>query len=136
MKLFEFLVFVSPIEVDDIHTEALRSGGASGVIDWGRVLSAIEAPKATFEGKPLYPSLAKMAAAYVWGLARNHGFVDGNKRTALQTALTFLRLNGHAIQVGGEWVDFMVQIASDRPPNRREIVEAFVRAMGEDEEVT
>ena len=42
------------------------------------------------------PSLAEIAAAYAFGIAKAHAFIDGNKRTAFVTAATFLRLNGHA----------------------------------------
>lgn len=43
-------------------------------------------------------SLAELAAAYTFGIAKAHAFVDGNKRTALVTALTFLRLNGYGFR--------------------------------------
>ncbi|TMA27177.1 MAG: type II toxin-antitoxin system death-on-curing family toxin [Deltaproteobacteria bacterium] len=77
-----------------------------------------------------------MAAVYAWGIARNHPFVDGNKRTALITAVTFLELNGYKILVGPEWVDLMVRLASDPAFARQELVDAFARAMGHDEPVT
>jgi len=77
-----------------------------------------------------------MAAAYAWGVARNHAFLDGNKRTALVTALTFLRLNGCAIRVGLAWVEIMVRVASDPDYSRVELVEAFRREMGTDVPVT
>ena len=41
--------------------------------------------------------IARLAAAYAYGIARNHGFADGNKRTALVTADLFLMLNGHEL---------------------------------------
>jgi death-on-curing protein len=44
------------------------------------------------------PGLAEIAAAYAFGISKAHAFVDGNKRTAFVTALTFLRLNGHAFR--------------------------------------
>ena len=47
-----------------------------------------------YEGRD---DLAKLAAAYVYGIARNHGFVDGNKRTALVVADLFLMLNGYEL---------------------------------------
>jgi death-on-curing protein len=43
------------------------------------------------------PDAAALAAAYAFGIARNHPFVDGNKRTAAVVAETFLALNGHAL---------------------------------------
>lgn len=80
-----------------------------------------------------------MAATYAWGIARNHPFVDGNKRTAFVTALTFLEMNGKPIDVderADEWVDLIVRIASDGTLERSVVVDAFVAAMGLDEAVT
>ena len=121
MKL-ENVAFV-PVElVDGIHASALSTGGASGLRDTNLLESAVGAPQATFDGRPLYGSLAEMAATYAWGLARNRPFVDGNKRTAFVTALTFLEMNGKPIDVderADEWVDLMVRIASDSTLDRR-----------------
>jgi death-on-curing protein len=56
-----------------------------------------------------------LAAAYAFGLARNHGFVDGNKRTAFQAAYVFLGLNGHDLNAGEpEVVDVMNRLASGK----------------------
>ncbi len=98
-------------------------------------MSAIEMPKTTFDGQPLYPSLAEMAGTYAWGIVRNHPFVDGNKRSALLTALTFLQMNGHEIHVGMEWVDLMERVASDHNLQRSDLVTAFRHEMTNDETV-
>jgi death on curing protein len=66
-------------------------GGAEGVRDPALVESALIRP-ANFAAYGS-PDAAELAAAYAWGLARNHGFVDGNKRTAWVVARLFLRLN-------------------------------------------
>jgi death-on-curing protein len=131
----ENLTFVPVGEVEAIHDEALKQGGATGILDGNLLISAVEMPAVTFGGVPLYGSLAEMAATYAWGIARNHAFVDGNKRTALQTALTFLRLNGFPVRVGIEWVEIMVQVASGEY-SRVELVKAFRRLMGTDILVT
>ena len=55
-------------------------------------------PETTFDGEFLHPSVFEMAAAYLFHLARNHRFVDGNKRTALMCALVFLGLNGERLE--------------------------------------
>ena len=55
--------------------------------------SALEAPKASFGGKDMYPSVYEKAAAYLYHLAKNHPFNDGNKRTSYVTALAFLKAN-------------------------------------------
>ncbi|HEV3191946.1 MAG TPA: type II toxin-antitoxin system death-on-curing family toxin [Polyangiaceae bacterium] len=135
MKL-EYVKFVEVADVERIHEEALRAGGAAGVLDRNLLISAVEMPRSTFDGVPLYPSIAEMAAAYAWGIARNHPFVDGNKRTALLTALTFLAVHGQTIRLGPEWVEIMVRVASDDTFTRLELVEAFRHELGSDEPIS
>ncbi len=59
--------------------------------------SPTHAPQATFGGQWLVGDVFDMAATYLFHIARNHAFVDGNKRTALLGALVFLGLNGHVL---------------------------------------
>lgn len=67
-------------------------GGGEGVRDFGLLNSALARPlNLAAYGEPDLPSLA---AAYAFGIARNHPFVDGNKRTAFVVPVTFLALNG------------------------------------------
>ncbi|MCC6947817.1 MAG: type II toxin-antitoxin system death-on-curing family toxin [Bradyrhizobiaceae bacterium] len=76
-----------------IHSRQLRRyGGAAGLRDEGALRSALERPvnKWQYEQASLY----QLAAAYAFGLAKNHAFVDGNKRIAFITIIAFLRKNG------------------------------------------
>lgn len=76
-----------------MHETLIRDyGGSAGVRDEGLLESALARP----QNQVAYgdPTLAEMAAAYAFGIARNHPFVDGNKRTALMAAYAFLRMNG------------------------------------------
>ena len=76
-----------------IHDRQLAEhGGEDGIRDLGMVESALARPLnlASYED----PDAAALAAAYAWGLARNHGFIDGNKRTAWVAARLFLADNG------------------------------------------
>lgn len=84
--------------VVDIHTEQLALfGGPDGVRDVGLLESALTRPKNRFAyGES---DLAALAASYAFGIARNHPFVDGNKRVALLAMVTFLGLNGVALAV-------------------------------------
>jgi death-on-curing protein len=78
--------------VISIHDEQLRQfGGPPGIRDQGLLESALDRPR----NKYAYGSvdLASLAAAYAFGLARNHAFVDGNKRIAFLAMVTFLGLN-------------------------------------------
>ena len=82
--------------VEALHAEQLRRhGGAMGLRDENAFESALHRA----ENKSLYgdPSAYELAAAYACGLAKNHPFVDGNKRTAIVTAALFLALNGYRL---------------------------------------
>ncbi|WOH51715.1 type II toxin-antitoxin system death-on-curing family toxin [Bradyrhizobium sp. sBnM-33] len=76
-----------------IHDEQLTiHGGASGLRDEGMLESALDRPKNRLAYEKA--ELAEFAAAYAFGIARNHPFVDGNKRTSLLALYTFLGVNG------------------------------------------
>lgn len=82
-----------------IHYEQLAIfGGADGIRDMGLLESAIAQAEATFDSEFVHDDLFHMAAAYAFHIAQNQPFVDGNKRTGLLSALTFLDLNGQAIE--------------------------------------
>ena len=79
--------------VEAIHADQIRQhGGAPGVRDEGMIESALARPRNLFAYEER--DLAYLAAAYAYGLARNHGFIDGNKRIAFQTMYVFLGVNG------------------------------------------
>ena len=80
-----------------LHDESLAEhGGAAGVRDEGLLDSALARPRnlALYEE----PDVAGLAASYAVGLAKNHAFVDGNKRAAFLSVGLFLGLNGHRLQ--------------------------------------
>jgi death-on-curing protein len=95
-----------------IHDEQLAEhGGAPGVRDLSLVQSALARPAnlAAYDT----PDLADLAAAYAYGIARNHGFVDGNKRTAFVVAYLFLLDHGYDLSAGDtEAVTVMVATAT------------------------
>jgi death on curing protein len=64
------------------------------ITDLGLADSALARPQASFAGQEFYVEPPQKAAALLFGLARNHAFVDGNKRIALMATLLFLNLNG------------------------------------------
>ena len=77
----------------DFHAEQLALfGGADGIRDRGLLESALARPANKFAYGET--DLAVLAAAYGFGIARNHPFIDGNKRTALASMIVFLGLNG------------------------------------------
>lgn len=91
------LVWILDEAVLAIHDEQLAEhGGLPGIRDLGAVQSALARPRnlASYEN---CEDLARLSAAYAYGIARNHGFADGNKRTALVAADLFLMLNGYEL---------------------------------------
>src|SRR5437016_14649513 len=81
--------YLTLAEIVNLHLLiAKATGGASGIRDLGALESAIAQPKATFDGKDLYSSLAEKAAVLCSSIVQGHPFVDGNKRT------------GHAAKIG------------------------------------
>ncbi|MBA4164555.1 MAG: type II toxin-antitoxin system death-on-curing family toxin [Erythrobacter sp.] len=79
------------------HAEQLAEhGGSEGVRDAGALESAMARARNLAEYGEA--DVAALAAAYTWGISRNHPFVDGNKRTAAVVGETFLMLNGHALE--------------------------------------
>ncbi|MCO8145881.1 type II toxin-antitoxin system death-on-curing family toxin [Rhodovulum tesquicola] len=90
-------VWVPLAAVLAIHDRQIaRHGGASGMRD--RALLEMGCARAMNLAAYTDSGLAEMAAAYAFGICRAHAFVDGNKRTAFVTALTFLRLNGYSFR--------------------------------------
>ena len=82
-----------------LHDEQIAEhGGVSGTRDEGLLESALARPlNLVAHGDP---DAAELAAAYAFGIARNHPFADGNKRTAAVTALVFLALNDVSFNIG------------------------------------
>ena len=82
--------------VSAMHLRQLSEhGGGAGLRDAGLLESAVQRPI----NKSQYgePDFCDLAASYAYGIARNHPFIDGNKRTALVTSFTFLYLNGFSV---------------------------------------
>jgi len=83
----------------ELHDEILAaSGGTAGFKDLGQVLSAIDAPMRGVGGQDHYPTLFWKVAALGYLIANNHGFLDANKRTALNTVETTLGWNGEYVK--------------------------------------
>ena len=88
--------WVSVAAAITIHDRQIsRHGGASGMRDIGLLEAAIARPLNKWQYGET--GVLSLGAAYAFGIAKAHAFVDGNKRTALVCALAFLRANGHAV---------------------------------------
>ncbi len=93
------IVWLLDEAVRAIHERQIAEhGGSSGIRDEGLLLSALARPQNLLAYGEQEPDLAALTAAYAFGIARNHPFVDGNKRTAFVAARTFLLLNGNDLE--------------------------------------
>jgi death-on-curing protein len=108
------LIWIFDEVVFAIHScQLAEHGGLEGIPDEGLLQSALSRPKNLLAYSESPPDIASLAAAYAYGIAKNHPFVDGNKRTAYVVMRTFLKLNGYDIQASSEekyqiWIDLAV----------------------------
>jgi len=87
--------FLSVEDVLLLHADTIGiDGGSPGVRDHGLLDAAVAMPRQRFDGEYLHEDIAAMAAAYLFHIAQNHPFLDGNKRSAVMAALIFLYVNG------------------------------------------
>jgi death-on-curing protein len=107
-------VWISRTLLDGIHHELIEQyGGAHGVMSDALLDSALDRPRNLRAYAP-ESDLAALAASLCFGLAKNHGYRDGNKRAAFSAMAVFLRLNGRRIVVPEpEAVAAMVYLATD-----------------------
>lgn len=106
--------FLSLSDVLTLHANQIELyGGTDGVRDRGLCESAIAQPQAGFGGEYLHGDIFMMAAAYMFHLAQNHPFLDGNKRAGAIAALVFLDINGIEIQApAGSLYDLTLAVAT------------------------
>jgi death-on-curing protein len=96
-------VWIGVLEALVLHDMQLVTfGGPAGVCDVGLLESALARPRNRLVYGKKRPSLARLAAAYAFGIMKNHPCVDGNKRTALVVAFAFLDVNGIEINASEE----------------------------------
>lgn len=104
--------FVERDILDALHAEQIRRhGGLSGLRDENALNSALDRPK----NKVAYeaPDIFQLAAAYVYGLAKNHPYLDGNKRTAIVAAAVFIIDNGHQlVATDAQLYQFVIAVAA------------------------
>ncbi|EBY4570601.1 type II toxin-antitoxin system death-on-curing family toxin [Veillonella atypica] len=81
---------------------------SSGIRDESLLISAVNSPFQTFMGSDLYPSIYDKSAQLCYGIANNHPFTDGNKRTALHSMYVYLIINGFDIIASQQDVENMI----------------------------
>lgn len=110
-------IFIDIIEAYTIHQAIISRAKTKAIVrDFALLHSAVERPKATFNGRSLYPTLFAKAASLLQSVCLNHAFTDGNKRTAWGVTKRFLWINGYHLQVSShEAADFMVFVDNQKP---------------------
>ena len=105
--------WVPRLVLEAVHLDQLREhGGRPGLRDEHALESALARPRQKWSYEPA-SDLAALAAAYAFGIARNHPFIDGNKRAAFLAMMVFLGLNGEGLQGSEhEIVQVMVALAA------------------------
>lgn len=106
--------FVELVQVLAIHFRQIEAfGGSHGIRDQGLLESALAQPQMTFGDDFLHPTIPEQAAAYLFHIAKNHPFIDGNKRTAFAGVITFLELNGYQLHLSQELAfQLVLQVAT------------------------
>jgi death-on-curing protein len=106
-------VWVDRVVVDAVHLDMLRThGGLRGIRDENALESALARPRHR-HAYARRADLAALAASYGFGLARNHPYRDGNKRTAFLVMVVFLGLNGRDLEASeAEVVTMMLQLSA------------------------
>jgi len=104
----EELVFFHTVAIDEF-------GGATGIRDRGALESALARPAARFGSQRVYKTPFQRAAALMEALIQNHGFVDGNKRTAIMAAAYWLEREGFRLDANqDELVRVVIDIATHK----------------------
>jgi death-on-curing protein len=120
-------VFLELADALRIHQDQLeRYGGSTGVRDMHPLHAALGAPKSGMAGQYFHEDLHAMAAAYLFHIARNHPFVDGNERVAGMTAYVFLAVHGCELRASDAAFERMVRRAATGEADKAEIA-AFLR---------
>ena len=120
-------LWVSKKAILAMHSAQLAEhGGSDGIRDETLLDSALAKPRNVFAYAD-QPDIFRLAASYAFGIARNHAFVDGNKRTALVVSLTFLDRNGWDIVALNEAVYFTFLHVADGSLTEDELTAWFTR---------
>ena len=108
--------YLTVSEVIELYRQMMEtSGGTVGILSIEALESAIAQPRATFDGKELYPTIIEKAAALGFSLIMNHAFVDGNKRIGHYAMETFLVINGYQLEASiNEQESIIIQLASGK----------------------
>ena len=114
--------YLSEVQLRHLHGALIQAtGGASGMLDPGRLQAAVARPAASFGGQDLYDSLPAKAAALMHSLISGHPFVDGNKRVAVAATELFLQVNGHRLKADDTSLETLTMAAAASQVGMEEI---------------
>ncbi|KZM68761.1 type II toxin-antitoxin system death-on-curing family toxin [Nocardia terpenica] len=123
------------LELEDVlEIASAVTDGTAVVRDPGLLQAAVFRYRTTVFGEDAYPTVFEKAAALLESLARNHAFVDGNKRTAWTSAVVFLGLNGYRVSLSDapvlETYPFMIAVATGELDDIGEIAARLAKFAG------
>jgi death on curing protein len=121
--LIRFLTLETVLEQQELQLALY--GGMNGVRERGLLDSALAQPMASFGGQYLHTDLYQMAAAYLYHLALNHAFIDGNKRIATAATLLFLEINGLMVEAPDDELVNLVLETAQGNRTKQEIADFF-----------
>lgn len=113
-------------EILEIHSDQLEHyGGCAGIRDMGLLLSAAAMPRAGIVDRYLHEDIFEMAAAYLYHIARDHPFVDGNKRTGVVAAIVFLVMNDVSFDAEEDELEGVVLSVAEGTTTKSEVAGFF-----------
>lgn len=123
------MIFLMVNDICRLHDYAIHEfGGLAGVRDQALLESAAAQPQMIVFGEYLHKDIFHMAAAYCFHIIKNHPFVDGNKRTGLLVSMTFLQMNGIAIEADVDSLYNLAVAVACSELNKEQIAEFFNQA--------
>ena len=126
------ITFLSVEDVLYIHAYSIgKEGGSEGVRDQGMLESAVHTPRQTYSGEYLHPTIAGMGAAYLFHLASNHPFLDGNKRVGARAMLAFLQVNGQPIRPSADELVRVTLAVANHEMSKAELTEWVEKLTGD-----
>lgn len=125
------MIYLSLEQIIELHDALIEKfGGLIGIRERGLLESAVAAPMMAVFGEELHKTIYNKAAAYLFYIAKNHAFLDGNKRTAAAAALAFFRANGKFTKYDAdEFLEFVVSVAEGQAD--LDAISNYFRKIGE-----
>ena len=122
------ITFLELDQVLALHVDQIeRYGGKEGVRDLAMLESAVAVAEASYGGKYLHATLPEMAAAYLFHIAQNHPFIDGNKRIAAVAARVFVLMNDRSFDPPEDEYEQLVLSAAAGKIDKSAVIAFFTR---------